>query len=131
MRHYLQHARQPSCDIGVVLKEGIENKDVKKRYRRKAKFIQPTAPKVDPELLRELGRIGNNINQIARSLNHLCLGKQADKDRFSFGMCLKVLSEIQQELHQHLHPLPPIFRSDEAVERAKQRAIARATTGRD
>lgn len=109
---------------------GIENNDAKKKHRRKAKYMQPYTPKVDPELLRELGRIGNNINQIAKSLNRLCLGKQADIERFSFGMCLQILSDIQQELHQHFEPLPTIIRSDEAVERAKQRAIARATTSR-
>ena len=109
---------------------GVENNEAKKKHRRKAKYMQPYTTKVDPELLRELGRIGNNINQIAKSLNRLCLGKQADIERFSFGMCLIILSEIQQELHQHLEPLPPIVRSDAAVERAKQRAIARATTGR-
>lgn len=108
----------------------VENNEAKKKHRRKAKFMQPYTPKIDPELLRELGRIGNNINQIAKSLNRLCLGKQADIERFSFGMCLHILSEIQQELHQHLEPLPPIVRSDAAVERAKQHAIARATTGR-
>lgn len=107
-----------------------ENKDVEKRHRRKAKHMQPHVPKVDPALLRELGRIGNNINQIAKSLNRLCLGKQVDIERFSFGICLQILSETQQKLHQHLEPLPPIVRSDAAVERAKQRAIARATTGR-
>lgn len=107
-----------------------ENEEVIKRHRRKAKHMQPYVPKVDPTLLRELGRIGNNINQIAKSLNYLCLGKQANIERFSFGMCLQILGEMQQKLHQHLEPLPPIVRSDAAVERAKQRAIARATTGR-
>lgn len=109
---------------------GLETESAKKRHRRKAKYMQPFVPKVDPVLLRELGRIGNNINQIAKSLNILCLSKQTDIERFSFGMCLQILSEIQQELHQHLEPLPTIVRSDAAVERAKQRAIARATTGR-
>lgn len=115
----------------VEITDEPEKVEIKCRHRRREKFIQPSALKVDPELLRELGRIGNNINQIAKSLNRLCLSKQADIEKFSFGICLKILCEIQQELHQHLEPLPPIFRSDKAVERAKQRAIARATTGRD
>lgn len=109
---------------------GLVTETAKKRHRRKAKYMQTFVAQVDPILLRELGRIGNNINQIAKSLNRLCLGKQADIDRFSFGMCLQILSEIQQELHQHLEPLPPIVRSEAAVERAKQRARTRATTGR-
>ena len=107
-----------------------ETDSAEKRHRRKAKYMQPFVPKVDPVLLRELGRIGNNINQIAKSLNILCLSKQTDIERFSFGMCLQILSEIQQELHQNLDPLPPIVRSDAAVERAKQRAIARGTADR-
>ena len=115
----------------VEITDELEKVEIKRRHRRREKFIRPSAPKVDPELLRELGRIGNNINQIARSLNRLCLEKQADRERFSYGMCLKILGEIQQELYQYLQPLPPIFRSDKAVERINQRARARVTTGRD
>ena len=53
----------------VEITDEPEKVEIKCRHRRREKFIQPSALKVDPELLRELGRIGNNINQIAKAIN--------------------------------------------------------------
>ncbi len=86
--------------------------------------------KLDPEFLRELGRIGNNINQIAKSLNILCLSQQKHKADFSYIQCLAVLQNIQQLLHQHLDALPIITRSEYQVERRKEQALRYVTTQR-
>ena len=87
--------------------------------------------KLDPAFLRELGRIGNNINQIAKSLNILCLSQQKNKVDFSYIQCLAVLENIQQLLHQHLDPLPIITRSEYQVERRKEQALRYVTTQRE
>ena len=77
--------------------------------------------KLDRELLLELSRIGNNINQVAKVLNTI---RQDPKSvsSFSFLECFHVLSQIQNDLHDWLGELPKIKRSPEAVERARERA---------
>jgi hypothetical protein len=50
----------------------------------------PPPPRTDPELLYQLARIGNNINQIARKVN---ADRSIDKVKL-----LVVLDEIRQEL---------------------------------
>lgn len=81
-------------------------------------------PQVDPNLLFELGRIGNNINQIARSLNYIN-ADQLLRAELSFIECLKILQRIQNDIHVVIGKLPKIHRSDQAVARAKERAIKR------
>lgn len=105
--------------------------EIKKRHRRPEKILQRPAPKADPKLLRELGRIGNNVNQVARALNYLCHGDREQQQRFSFVECLHVLQCIQAELHAVLGELPVIHRSEEAVKRARERAIFSASDARD
>ena len=83
---------------------------------------RPT-PKADPELLRAIGQIGNNVNQIARSLNFICLQHTQDIQRFSFIDCINVLEQIQTELHQYLPSLPIYKVSEEQSKRRKTRAI--------
>lgn len=99
--------------------------DLKPQKKRSSKNIigRPT-PNVDPKLLMELGRIGNNINQIARSLNLLCIQRTEDIEKFSFIDCLDVLANIQSELHQQLS-IPQYFVSDQLAERRRAKAIAR------
>ncbi len=114
----------------VEITDEPEKVEIKRRHRRKEKFIPRSVPKLDPDFLRELGRIGNNINQIARSLNFLCAGDQRKQTNFSFIDCLDVLVIVQADLHQHLEKLPPINRSEAAIARGKQRAIDSVTEGR-
>jgi hypothetical protein len=94
-----------------------------KRHRRPEKIVQRPGPDADPMLLLEIGRIGNNINQIARALNYLCNADRQQQQRFSFVECLHVLHRIQAELHAVLGELPAIHRSEQAVKRARDRAI--------
>ena len=87
----------------------------------KKKTVVKQPPKVDPALLFQIGRIGNNVNQIATVLNTI---RQDPKrvSSFSFLECFHVLSQIQNDLHDWLGELPKIKRSPEAVERARERA---------
>ena len=87
----------------------------------KKKTVVKQPPKVDPALLFQIGRIGNNVNQIAKVLNTI---RQEPKlvSNFSFLECFHVLSQIQNDLHDWLGELPKINRSPEAVERARERA---------
>ena len=87
----------------------------------KKKTVVKQPPKVDPALLFQIGRIGNNVNQIAKVLNTI---RQDPKSvsSFSFLECFHVLSQIQNDLHDWLGELPKIKRSPEAVERARERA---------
>ena len=102
-----------------------------KNVATKVSRVATSYCKLDPEFLRELGRIGNNINQIAKSLNILCLSQQKQKMDFSYIQCLAVLENIQQQLHQHLDPLPIITRSEYQVERRKEQALRYVTTQRE
>ena len=86
--------------------EVIQDVEIKKRHRRKDQVAQRPTPKIDPDFLRELGRIGNNINQIARALNYLCLAQQHEQLNFSFIECIEILESMQSELHQHLSLMP-------------------------
>nr|WP_279053186.1 plasmid mobilization relaxosome protein MobC [Acinetobacter tandoii] len=86
--------------------EVIQDVEIKKRHRRKNPVAQRPTPKIDPDFLRELGRIGNNINQIARALNYLCLAQQHEQLNFSFLECVEILDSMQAELHQHLALMP-------------------------
>ncbi|ENX25594.1 plasmid mobilization relaxosome protein MobC [Acinetobacter sp. CIP 102136] len=87
-------------------------------------------PSADPQLLLELGRIGNNINQIARSLNFLCLQQTEDIQKFSFVDCVDVLVTIQSDLHQYLPVLPKYFVSDQLAKNRKAKAIQRVMEDR-
>jgi hypothetical protein len=89
--------------------------------KSKVKTVQ-APPKVDPALLFQIGKIGNNLNQIARSLNIIRLDSQAIS-KFSFLECFHDLSLMQNDLHHFLGELPKIERSPQAVEKAKERAI--------
>lgn len=79
---------------------------IRQRRREKFNLMGRVAPSVDPQLLRTLGGIGNNINQIARSLNLLCLQPLDVQQQFSFIDCFDVLADIQQQIHQYLPEIP-------------------------
>lgn len=95
--------------------------NVKRRRSNKNLDGRPI-PRADPILLLELGRIGNNINQIARSLNFLCLKQNEDIQQFSFLDCIDILSQIQIDLHQHLPSIPEYLISDALATRRRAKA---------
>ena len=80
----------------------------------------------DPNLLIALGRIGNNLNQTAKSLNIIYKDPKAIS-KFSFLECFHALSQMQNDLHHFLGELPKIERSPEAVNRARERALKKGS----
>lgn len=103
----------------VALRQSVPKATTKKRV------TTAPPPQVDPALLLEIGRIGTNINQIARSLNILKNDESQSELRaqFSFAECLRVLLQMLEELQAVIGELPKISRSEEAVQKARMRAI--------
>lgn len=100
-----------------TLKEQQSNLVLRPKHIKKTKLeIIKQYQKIDPTLLLELSRIGNNVNQIARALNVI---KETSGTKFDFLQCQYILKSIQTELHEFLPSLPKIKRSDQAVERRK------------
>ena len=106
------------AEFQTVSSEIIEGSIEPKKKREQIK--QP--PKADPALLFQIGRIGNNLNQLAKSLNILRQDSNAISN-FSFLECFHALSQMQNDLHHWLGQLQKIERSPEAVSRARERAL--------
>lgn len=79
---------------------------IRQRRREKINITGRPAPEVDPQLLKKLGGIGHNVNQIARSLNIICKYQPDVMQQFSFIDCLEILADIQQQIHQYLPEIP-------------------------
>ena len=77
--------------------------DVSIEPKEKARANQKP-PKADPALLFQIGRIGNNLNQLAKSLNILRQDSNAISN-FSFLECFHALSQMQNDLHHWLGQL--------------------------
>lgn len=92
----VQHSQAEQKPIRTKVKTVIE---IVKRYQ-----------KTDPILLRELGQIGNNINQIARALNIIKNADQQEQRKLDIFSVLLVLKGIQTELQQVFPALPKINR---------------------
>ena len=112
-------SQQIMSDVPTVLAEHVQSMVEPIPQKKKRQSIKQ--PPIDPALLFQIGRIGNNINQMAKVLNII---RQEPKlvSNFSFLECFHVLSQIQNDLHDWLGELPKINRSPEAVERARERA---------
>ena len=95
--------------------------------KKREQIKQP--PKADPALLFQIGRIGNNLNQLAKSLN--ILRQDPSVSTFSFLECFHLLSQMQGDLHHWLGELPKIERSPEAVKKARERAMAKRRVDED
>lgn len=87
-------------------------------------------PKVDPALLFQIGRIGNNLNQVAKSLNTIYKDPKAIS-KFSFLECFHSLSQMQRDLHHWLGELPKIERSPKTVQKARERAMEKRRVDED
>lgn len=93
-----QFLAELGTNFSKYVRDSISLKQERTPITKRKPIVQP--PKADPELLLALGRIGNNLNQVARALNTL---KITDRyEEFSYIECLKVLQEIQDQLHETL-----------------------------
>ena len=91
---------QPRTKIKTVV-------EVVKRYQ-----------KTDPDLLLELSKIGNNLNQIARALNIIKNADPQEQRKLDIFSIFSVLKGIQTELEQVFPALPKISR--QSPERLKK-----------
>ena len=91
---------QPRTKIKTVV-------EVVKRYQ-----------KTDPDLLLELSKIGNNLNQIARALNIIKNANPQEQRKLDIFSIFSVLKGIQTELEQVFPALPKISR--QSTERLKK-----------
>ena len=91
---------QPRTKIKTVV-------EVVKRYQ-----------KTDPDLLLELSKIGNNLNQIARALNIIKNADPQEQRKLDIFSIFLVLKSIQTELEQVFPALPKISR--QSTERLKK-----------
>lgn len=71
--------------------------NVKYLYAKKIEVVK-RYEKIDPDLLFELSKIGNNINQIAKTLHQINNNALETKD-LNYLFILQTLSEIQDKLH--------------------------------
>ena len=74
--------------------------------------------KTDPDLLLELSKIGNNLNQIARALNVIKNADPQEQRKLDIFSIFSVLKGIQTELEQVFPALPKISR--QSPERLKK-----------
>ena len=91
---------QPRTKIKTVV-------EVVKRYQ-----------KTDPDLLLELSKIGNNLNQIARALNIIKNADPQEQRKLDIFSIFSVLKSIQTDLEQVFPALPKISR--QSPERLKK-----------
>ena len=91
---------QPRTKIKTVV-------EVVKRYQ-----------KTDPDLLLELSKIGNNLNQIARALNIIKNADPQEQRKLDIFSIFSVLKNIQTDLEQVFPALPEIIR--QSPERLKK-----------
>ena len=91
---------QPRTKIKTVV-------EVVKRYQ-----------KTDPDLLLELSKIGNNLNQIARALNIIKNANPQEQRKLDIFSIFSVLKNIQTDLEQVFPALPKIIR--QSPERLKK-----------
>jgi hypothetical protein len=103
----------------------VERLDVTAESKKSKSKIVRQPPKTDPALLFQIGKIGNNLNQVSRSLNLIQKDKKLIND-FSFFECLHTLSLIQSDIHEVIGDLPKITRTEEAVSRARERALKKS-----
>ena len=95
-----QEELQPRTKIKTVI-------EVVKRYQ-----------KTDPNVLLELSKIGNNLNQIARALNIIKNANPQEQRKLDIFSIFLVLKSIQTELEQVFPALPKISR--QSTERLKK-----------
>ena len=87
-----------------------------------AEFFREMRKRSFSDAIDRFFKLGNNLNQLAKSLNILRQDSNAISN-FSFLECFHALSQMQNDLHHWLGQLPKIERSPEAVSRARERAL--------
>lgn len=101
--------REVMQDVVTVQYSQAELKQLRTKVKTVVEVVK-RYQKTDPDLLLELGKIGNNINQIARALNIIKNADQQEQRKLEIFNILLVLKAIQTELEQVFPALPKISR---------------------
>ena len=101
--------REVMQDAVTVQQHPVEIKPLRTQVKTVVEIVN-RYQRTDPALLRELGQIGNNINQIARALNIIKNADQQEQRKLDIFSVLLVLKSIQTELQQVFPALPKINR---------------------
>lgn len=102
---------QTELNFSQLVRKGITDLKAEINGIEKKKTPKKTS-KIDRAALLELGRVGNNINQIAKSLNIL-KNQQPQVDDFNYFQCLCVLKEMRDELQNVVVQLPKTKKNDD------------------
>ena len=87
---YHNLARAKGRSLSEIIRAYLDGEPLPDRPPRKIATHRPPPP-VDPELIRQVAAIGNNLNQIGRSVNRAVI----ENERISV---LSSLSAIEQQL---------------------------------
>ena len=110
-------AREVMHDAVTVQQTHDEIKPARTKIKTVVEVVK-RYQKTDPDLLLELAKIGNNINQIARALNIIKNADPLEQRKLDIFNIFLVLKAIQTELEQVFPSLPKISR--QSPERLKK-----------
>lgn len=102
-------AREVMHDAVTVQQTHDEIKPARTKIKTVVEVVK-CYQKTDPDLLLELAKIGNNINQIARALNIIKNADPLEQRKLDIFSIFLVLKAIQTELEQVFPSLPKISR---------------------
>ena len=102
-------AREVMHDAVTVQQTHDEIKPARTKIKTVVEVVK-RYQKTDPDLLLELAKIGNNINQIARALNIIKNADPLEQRNLDIFSIFLVLKAIQTELEQVFPSLPKISR---------------------
>ena len=111
-------AREVMHDAVTVQQTHDEIKPARTKVKTVVEVVK-RYQKTDPDLLLELAKIGNNINQIARALNIIKNADPLEQRKLDIFSIFLVLKAIQTELEQVFPSLPKISR--QSPERLQKR----------
>ena len=111
-------AREVMHDAVTVQQTHDEIKPARTKIKTVVEVVK-RYQKTDPDLLLELAKIGNNINQIARALNIIKNANPQEQRKLDILKIFLVLKAIQTELEQVFPSLPKISR--QSPERLQKR----------
>lgn len=102
---WLAKAKDAGVTLSALIRQGLEGAPVRRPRRR---------VETDPALLRELARIGNNLNQIARWANRNKQGVEARGVLVALVDIDRELAALRQTIGPASSPLRAEARDDEA-----------------
>ena len=104
--HWKLAAKSQSKTLSDWLRAQIHDLEIRmqetKKKRRYTREVIVSYQKVDPELIRQLVRIGVNLNQLAKQINHAkVIGQPIDVVSFVMGLSLmhRELNDTLSSLH--------------------------------